>query len=39
MRRICMAKAILEMNEFGEMIELDVKTYYKAALIKTEGLV
>lgn len=34
-----MAKAILEMNEFGEMIERDVKTYYKAALIKSEGLV
>lgn len=34
-----MAKAILEMNEFGEMTELDVKTYYKVALIKTEGLV
>lgn len=29
MQRICMAKAILEMNEFGEMIEPDVKTYYK----------
>lgn len=33
-----MTKAILEVNEFGEMIEPDVKTYYKVALIKTEGL-
>lgn len=32
-----MTKAILEVNEFVEMIEPDVKTY-KVALIKTEGL-
>lgn len=34
-----MAKTILKMNELGVVTEPDVKTYYKAALIKTEGLV
>lgn len=36
MQRLCMAETVLKMNEFCVVTEPDVKTYYKATLIKTE---